>query len=203
VTGPRPTEQDRLKAALDYAQAGWPVFPQQANGKAPAISCRSSHGTEPGCAGGLRAGRARGSTTRPPTRTRSVTGGVGTRSGTSGSEPAPPGPDVLDVDVREDASRMPAYRKLQAAGLVSGERARVRTPSTGMHLYCRGTGQHGGEVHGQHIEVKAQGACVTAPPSTRAGGPPTSQPEPRRPLHRCCYRPIARCRVQSQAAAAA
>lgn len=160
---------ERLEAALAYARAGWPVFPQQANGKAPAISYRSAHGSQRDCPGDCgRDGHGFRDATCEPDKIACWWGrhpewNIGIRTGA-------PGPDVLDVDVRPDGSGMPAYRKLRDAGLVSGEQARVLTPSTGMHLYYRGTGQHGGEVRGRHVEVKAQDACVTAPPSTRAGG---------------------------------
>ncbi len=163
------TEQDPLKAALDYARAGWPVFPQQPGGKAPAISFRSTHPADSTCPGGCgRDGHGLRDATTDPDKIRywwrdHPDRNIGIRTGA-------PGPDVIDVDVREDGSGMPAWKRLREAGLVSGAQAQILTPSTGMHLYYRGTGQTGGQCRSQHIEVKAQGACITAPPSSRAGG---------------------------------
>jgi hypothetical protein len=158
-----------VDAALAYAQAGWPVFPQVPNGKAPAISYRSTHPDGPACPGGCgRDGHGLHDATTDPDKIRywwrdQPDRNVGIRTGA-------PGPDVVDVDVRPDGSGMPAWRKLADAGLVSGYQAKILTPSTGMHLYYRGTGQTGGQLRGQHIEMKAQNGCVTAPPSKRAGG---------------------------------
>ena len=80
-----------------------------------------------------------------------------------------PGPDVVDVDVREDGSGSAALNRAKRAGLVDGYHAIVRTPSTGFHLYFAGTDQRSGSIRGQHLDFRSQGGYVVAPPS-QAGG---------------------------------
>jgi hypothetical protein len=80
-----------------------------------------------------------------------------------------PGPDVVDVDVHESGSGFAAFNKARRAGLLDGYSAIVRTPSTGMHMYYRGTSQRTTQITGQHIEFKSQGGCVTVPPSKADG----------------------------------
>jgi hypothetical protein len=163
-----------LHAALRYANTGWPVFPQAPGGKTPAIPSAHPEGDPRRgvCQGECgRDGHGLHDATVDPDKIRYWWGkdpqrNIGIRTGA-------PGPDVLDVDVRESGSGMPAYRRLREAGLIGGEMAKIRTPHTGLHLYYRGTGQASGQLHGRHLEMKARDACVTAPPSYADGAPYT------------------------------
>jgi hypothetical protein len=80
-----------------------------------------------------------------------------------------PGPDVVDIDVREDGSGFAALNQAIRSGLIGGHHAIVRTPSAGMHLYYQGTDQRSGSVRGRHLDFRSQGGYVVAPPS-HAGG---------------------------------
>ncbi len=160
----------RLEAALRYAAVGWPVFPQAPNAKVPALPSAHPKG-DPArgiCQGecGKEGHGLWDATTDPERITRWFAGhpdrNVAIRTGA-------PGPDVVDVDVHEGGSGFAAFNKARRAGLLGGYMAIVRTPSTGMHMYYRGTGQRTAKIAGQHIEFKSQGGCVTVPPS-RADG---------------------------------
>ncbi|SRR6266487_553138 len=76
-----------------------------------------------------------------------------------------PGQDVLDIDVRPDGSGYAAYNRLRRAGLVNGSLALVATPSGGLHAYYRGSAQRGGRLPAHHLDCKAAGGYVLAPPS--------------------------------------
>jgi hypothetical protein len=82
-----------------------------------------------------------------------------------------PGPDVLDIDVRPRGNGYQALRRLRQAGLLEIPVAAVATPSGGMHLYYPGTGQGSGRLPDCHLDFKAAGGYVLAPPSTVAGRP--------------------------------
>ncbi len=77
-----------------------------------------------------------------------------------------PGPDVLDVDRREDGSGFAALNELNRAGLTAGAHRIVRTPSGGLHAYFEGTSQRCGSIPKRHVDFKAAGGYVLAPPST-------------------------------------
>jgi Bifunctional DNA primase/polymerase, N-terminal len=81
-----------------------------------------------------------------------------------------PGPDVLDIDVREDGSGFAALNRVKRAGLADGQMALIRTPSSGIHMYYRGTDQHNGSIRGQHIDFRSKGGYVVAPPSSTPAG---------------------------------
>jgi Bifunctional DNA primase/polymerase, N-terminal len=76
-----------------------------------------------------------------------------------------PGPDVLDVDRHPDGSGFGAYNRLRAEGLVPDAAALIRTPNGGMHAYYAGTGQRSGSLPAHHIDYRARGGYVVAPPS--------------------------------------
>jgi Bifunctional DNA primase/polymerase, N-terminal len=144
------TERSPHDAALGYARAGWPVFPCRPGSKEPAT----------------RNGFYDASTDerqirewwrRQPDRNVAIATGA-------------PGPDVVDVDVRQDGSGFAALNRAKAAGLVDGYHAIVRTPSTGFHLYYQGTGQRSGSIRGQHLDFRSAGGYVVAPPSRAGGG---------------------------------
>ena len=140
-----------LAGALAYARRGWPVFPCRPGRKEP----DTVHGfkdatTDPE--------RITAWWTALPNRNIAIATGA-------------PGPDVLDVDVRPGGSGYPALDRLQRAGLLQGAVAAVATPSGGMHLYYCGTSQASGRLPDRHLDFKATGGYVLAPPSVVAGRP--------------------------------
>jgi Bifunctional DNA primase/polymerase, N-terminal len=136
-------------AAHQYADVGWPVFPCRRGSKEPA----TEHGFQDAATDHRQIARW---WSRDPDRNVAVATGA-------------PGPDVVDVDVREDGSGSAALNRAKRAGLVDGYHAIVRTPSTGFHLYFAGTGQRSGSVRGQHLDFRSQGGYVVAPPSYAGG----------------------------------
>jgi hypothetical protein len=140
---------ERLEAALNYAAAGWPVFPCRVNSKEPA----TRNGFHDATTDPERIASWWGK--RPDLNVAIATGA--------------PGPDVLDVDVHEHGTGFPGFNKAKRAGLLEGYQAIVRTPSTGMHLYYAGTGQRSGKLPRQHIDFRADGGYVVAPPSAANG----------------------------------
>ncbi len=140
-----------LGQALAYAAAGWPVFPCKPDQKAP----DTAHGfkdatTDPAV---IRAWW-------PASSRRNVAIATGA-----------PGPDVLDVDVKPDGSGFAAFNRLKQAGLLTGARALVRTPSGGLHAYYAGSGQPSGRLVRDFLDFKAAGGYVLAPPSVVGGKP--------------------------------
>jgi len=142
---------DVLGQALAYAASGWPVFPCKPDQKAP----DTAHGfkdatTDPAIIRGW----------WPPGRSRNVAIATGA-----------PGPDVLDVDVKPDGSGFAAFNRLKRAGLLTGARALIRTPSGGLHVYYAGTSQPSGRLAQHFLDFKAAGGYVLAPPSVVGGKP--------------------------------
>src|SRR5215470_2232955 len=139
---------------MAYARYGWPVFPCQPGSKLPA----TRHGfldatTDPD--------KIAWWWQRQPAANVAVATGQ-------------PGPDVLDVDQHGPAGNgFAALNRLIRAGLAEGASAVVATPSGGLHLYYAGTGQRSGKLPGQHLDFKAQGGYVLAPPSKVGGRPYT------------------------------
>ena len=82
-----------------------------------------------------------------------------------------PGPDVLDVDRHEDGDGFAAFNRLKRAGMLAGARALVRTRSGGLHAYYTGTSQPCGALRAHHLDFKAAGGYVLAPPSVVGGRP--------------------------------
>ena len=141
-----------LRRALAYAARGWPVFPCQPGAKTPA----TAHGyrdatTDEQQITGWFAGH--------PGRNLAIATGA-------------PGPDVLDVDQHGDAgSGFPGYARLHHAGLLDGASAWVRTPHGGLHVYFTGTAQRCGHLPADHLDFRAAGGYVLAPPSQIGGQP--------------------------------
>ena len=140
-----------LGQALAYAACGWPVFPCRPGEKIP----DTAHGfkdatTDPDL---IRRWW-------PPSTARNVAIATGA-----------PGPDVLDVGVKPDGSGFVAFNRLKQAGLLTGARALVRTPSGGLHAYYAGTGQPSGRLVRDYLDFKASGGYVLAPPSAVNGKP--------------------------------
>jgi hypothetical protein len=83
-----------------------------------------------------------------------------------------PGPDVLDVDQHGQAGNgYAAYARLRRAGLVNGAAAYVRTRAGGMHAYFAGSDQHNGRLPSHHLDFRATGGYIVAPPSQVGGKP--------------------------------
>jgi hypothetical protein len=140
----------RLEAAQRYAAHGWPVFPCAPGGKVP-VTRRGflDASTDPErIAAWWKSG---------PDRNVAIATGA-------------PGPDVVDVDQHGEAgSGFAAWNRARRAGLVTGPRAIVRTPGGGMHAYFAGTDQRSGKLTGQHLDFRARGGYIIAPPSAVAG----------------------------------
>lgn len=145
-------QEGMLGSALGYAGRGWPVFPCQPGGKEPA----TRHGfrdasTDPA--------RIRTWWHRRPAANVAIATGS-------------PGPDVLDVDQHGRAGNgFTAYRCLTQAKVLDGTLAIVATPHGGLHLYFTGTAQASGRLIRHHLDFKAAGGYVLAPPSQVAGKP--------------------------------
>jgi Bifunctional DNA primase/polymerase, N-terminal len=149
-----------LAAALRYAHSGWPVFP-----------CRQDN---PGCA------HPRGCGCKSPLTEHGFLDATADpavirawwqtwpRANVAIATGAP-GPDVLDVDVKPDGNGFAALGKLKRAGLLAGAAALVRTRSGGLHIYLAGTAQGCHALPRHHLDFKARGGYVLAPPS-RVGG---------------------------------
>jgi hypothetical protein len=132
--------------ALAYASHGWPVFPCRPGSKEPA----TRHGfrdatTSPD--------RIRSWWQRQPAANLAIATGR-------------PGPDVLDVDQHGDAGNgFAALRQLKSEGLLDTVSAIIATPSGGLHAYFTGSDQPSGRLPRQHLDFRARGGYVLAPPS--------------------------------------
>jgi hypothetical protein len=140
-----------LARALEYAGRGWPVFPCRPGRKEP----DTPHGfkdatTESECITAW--------WTAVPSRNVAIATGA-------------PGPDVLDIDVRPGGSGYSALHQLRRGGLLEVPVVAVATPSGGMHLYYPGTEQASGRLPDRHLDFKAAGGYVLAPPSAVGGRP--------------------------------
>jgi Bifunctional DNA primase/polymerase, N-terminal len=150
TTIPQPPDEP-LGAALRYAAAGWPVFPCKPGLKEPA----TPHGfkdatTDPG--------QIRRWWTRCPSFNIAVATGA-------------PGPDVLDVDVHPGGSGFEAFNQVKRAGLITGAKGIIRTPSGGLHVYFDGTSQANGRLPRHHLDFRGLGGYVLVPPSLVDGKP--------------------------------
>jgi hypothetical protein len=79
--------------------------------------------------------------------------------------------DVLDIDVHPTGSGYPAFHRLTRAGLATGHSHLIITPSGGMHAYFTGTDQASSRLPAEHLDFKATGGYVLAPPSVVGGRP--------------------------------
>jgi hypothetical protein len=136
--------------ALAYAAYGWPVFPCQPGGKQPA----TRHGfldatTDPN--------KITWWWRRQPGANLAIATGR-------------PGPDVLDVDQHGPAGNgFAAFNRLKRAGLIDGASAMVATPSGGLHAYFAGSEQPCGKLPRHHLDFRARGGYILAPPSEVGG----------------------------------
>jgi hypothetical protein len=76
-----------------------------------------------------------------------------------------PGFNVLDVDVRATGSGMATFEELQSMGLLAGLVGLVKTPCGGLHVYFPGTEEPCSKLRDRHVDFKADGGYVMAPPS--------------------------------------
>jgi len=138
--------------ALEYASRGWPVFPCQPGTKEPA----TRHGfhdasTDPD--------QIRSWWQRNPSANLAIATGA-------------PGPDVLDVDQHGPAGNgYAALLRLKHADLLDAAGTVVRTPHGGLHAYFTGSTQLSGRLSQHHLDFKAVGGYVLAPPSQVDGRP--------------------------------
>jgi hypothetical protein len=151
-----------LGQALAYASGRWPVFPTRPDADPCPIPGRCQC-KAPVTPSGFKDATSdpeiiRGWWRRWPSANVAIATGA-------------PGPDVLDVDVKPDGSGFAALNKLKRAGLLTGAARLVRTRSGGLHVYYAGTGQRGGALPGHHLDFKATGGYVLAPPSRVHGKP--------------------------------
>lgn len=133
------------QAAHEYADRGWPVFPCQPGGKAPACE----HGYLDATVSHARIDRWW--TLIPDANIAIATGS--------------PGPDVLDIDIHPGRSGFAALRRARRAGLIPVPAATIRSPSGGIHLYYPGTTQRCGCLPRSAIDFRGHGGSIIAPPS--------------------------------------
>lgn len=143
-----------LDAALAYAARGWPVFPCTPGAKTPA--------------GQLVHRGVLDASTDPAQISAWWTAEPGANVGIATGSP---GPDVVDIDVKEGGSGWQALAAITQAGLADGSSAYVRTPSGGLHAYYAGTSQRNGSIRKQRLDFRAAGGYVLAPPSIVGGRP--------------------------------
>jgi hypothetical protein len=141
-----PSTDEMLRAALWWASRGLAVFPCQVADKRPVT--------------------VRGFKDAATLEERIHTWWAG-RPYNIAAATGSPGPDVLDVEGvdKPGGSGWEAFARLKAAGLLTGARMLVRTPSKGAHLYFEGSAQRSGSLSKQHIDFKSTGGYVLLPPS--------------------------------------
>ena len=141
-----------LRQALAFAARGWPVLPCLPGQKIPA----TAHGYRDAS-----------------TDERQITGWFASHPDWNlAIATGTPGPDVLDIDDHGPAGNgYPAFRRLKDAGLLNGAAAYVRTPSGGLHAYFTGSHQRNGHLPAHHLDFRAAGGYVLAPPSRIDGLP--------------------------------
>jgi hypothetical protein len=141
-----------VERALAYVAHGWPVFPCQPGGKQPA----TRHGFLD-------------ATTYPDKITWWWRRQPGANLAIATGQP---GPDVLDVDQHGPAGNgFAAFNQLKRAGLIGAAGALVATPSGGLHAYFAGSDQRSGKLPRHHLDFRAQGGYIIAPPSQVGGRP--------------------------------
>ena len=148
--------------ALAYASTGWPVFPTRPDADPCPIPERCQ------CKAPVTPNGFKDATTDPEMIrswwARWPGANVAVATGA-------PGPDVLDIDIKPAGSGFAALNRLKRAGLLTGASALVRTRSGGLHVYYTGTSQRGGALPRHHLDFKAAGGYVLAPPSRIHGSP--------------------------------
>lgn len=152
--------------ALRYAAAGWPVFPCHWTTDA-GCSCGHddchSHGKHPLTRRGLHdaspdPGAIAAWWTRWPEANVAIATGA-------------PGPDVLDIDVKNGAKGADSLAKLRDLGLLAGAHSLITTWSGGWHLYYLGSEQGNASLARHGVDFRGRGGYVLAPPSSINGKP--------------------------------
>ena len=144
--------ESTLQRALAYARHGWPVFPCRPGSKEPTTRHGFHDATND-------QDQIRSWWRRQPAANVAIATGQ-------------PGPDVLDVDQHGEAgSGFAAFSRLKREGLLEGASAIVATPGGGLHAYFAGSDQASGRLPRQHLDFRAQGGYVLAPPSQVNGRP--------------------------------
>lgn len=156
-----------LDAALSYAALDWRVFPLSPGGKQPLYANPHRTDGNTNCRGecGQDGHGCHDATSNASTiirwweRTPSANIGLATGY---------PGPDVLDVDVKEGAPGNDSLASLWRSDLsrVLVRASVVHTPSGGRHLYFAGTTNQGnGRLPRHGLDFRGVGGYVVAPPS--------------------------------------
>lgn len=172
TSDPRPA---LLRAALDVAERGWPVFPLRPGGKRPAGHPEHRCPRTGRCAEGHRKWEQR-ATTDPVL----IEACWGQRPYNIGVATGPAGLVVVDLDRPKDDSRkdtpcgVTAFKALcERAGQAVPATRTIRTAGGGQHLYF--TAPEGARLRnsarrlGPGIDTRAHGGYVVAPGSTIAG----------------------------------
>lgn len=143
---------DMVCAAMHYARMGWPVFPCWPGRKTP-IGPLVPHGC-----------------LEATTELTTICRWWGEYSEANiGIACGAPGPDVIDVDVKNDSPGEASYLRLSEAGLLRGAFAIITTPSGGWHLHYQGTAQSNSTRKRHGIDFRSKGGYVLAPPSVVDG----------------------------------
>ena len=107
-----------------------------------------------------------------PTPARSGPGGAASPTANLAIATGQPGPDVLDVDQHGPAGTgSPPSASSARRGLLDTANAIVATPSGGLHAYFTGSDQPSGRLPSQHLDFRAHGGYILAPPSQVDGRP--------------------------------
>lgn len=131
--------------ACRYVRFGWPVFPLREGSKLPA----TAHGCKDAT-----------------TDLEQIAAWFDTaRVYNLGIATGFPGPDVLDIDVKNGVDGARAVRLLDEVGLLPDAGYRVRTPSGGFHFYYSGSAQSNGSLVRWGLDFRSLGGYVVAPPS--------------------------------------
>lgn len=140
-----------IRAALELAARGWRVFPCKPGRKEPA--------TRHGCLDATTdVDRIRRWWRATPMANVAIATGT-------------PGPDVVDVDIKDGRAGLAAMERLRLAGLLAGPNVLVQTPSGGLHLYFAGSDQSNGKLARHGLDFRSRGGYVLAPPSVIDGTP--------------------------------
>lgn len=142
---PAKTTDAILRAALEYVEDGWRVFPCRPWDKKPL----TPNGFQDATSDPDRV--VKWWRTWPDANVATPTG--------AGSV------DVLDVDVRRDGDGWDSFETLRTRGRLAGARALVMTPCGGLHLHFPGSSQSCSRLREQFIDFKATGGYVLLPPS--------------------------------------